>query len=274
MTDVAHLYDWLSRYVQVANWIAYRDRFAGFTMHKPLGEGGVQAVNERLLAIADLPPNPRVLDAGCGFGGTIFAWHARVGGTYDGLTLSRVQARVARREAKKRGIDARFHLRSFDEPIAGKYDAIVAIETLIHAPDLSGTVRNLASAGGKLLIVDDVASGDVPDREADLLARHWHCPRVYTFDDYRRAFTGLAVEREEDLTAGVRTRDLETLAKVERKYARLHRLAALAPARAILSAYLGGIAIERLYAMGRMRYTLWRVSALHVNPPRSDGNRR
>jgi SAM-dependent methyltransferase len=256
VTDVGHLYDWLSRYVQLANWLAYRDRFAGFTMHKPLGEGGVQTVNERLLAIANLPPDPRVLDAGCGFGGTIFAWHARVGGSYDGLTLSRVQTRVATREAKKRGIDARFHLRSFDEPIEGKYDAVIAIETLIHAPDLARTIRNLTSAlapGGKLLIVDDVASGEVPPHDAELLATHWSCPRLYTMDDYRRAGLTLA----EDLTEGVRTRDPETLAKVERKYARMYRLAPIAPARAVLSAYLGGIAIERLYALGLMRYTVW-----------------
>ncbi len=30
---IPSFYDWLSRYVQLSNWIAYRDRFAGFTMH-------------------------------------------------------------------------------------------------------------------------------------------------------------------------------------------------------------------------------------------------
>lgn len=270
MTEIANLYDWLSRYVQLANWIAYRDRFAGFTMHKPLGEGGVQTVNERLLAIADLPPHPRVLDAGCGFGGTIFAWHARAGGTYDGLTLSRVQTRVASREAKRRGIDAHFHLRSFDERIDARYDAIIAIETLIHAPDLAGTVRNLASAlvpGGKLLVVDDMPDGDVPAHDTELLAQYWSS-RAWSIDDFRRAFVhaGLRIDVEEDLTACVRSRDVATLARVERKYARLYRLAPFAPARAVLSAYIGGIAIERLYATGVMRYRLFATRS-HREPP-------
>ena len=259
---VGQMYEWLSLYVQFANWIAYRDRFAGFTMHKPLREGGVQAVNDRLLDVAELPPNPRVLDAGSGFGGTVFAWHARAGGTYDGLTLSPVQARVARREAKKRGIDTRFHLRSFDHPIDRQYDAIVAVETLIHAPDLPRTIRNLASAlapGGKLLVLDDVVAGDVPRHDAASLARYWSCEPVPNLDDYRGAFrdAGLRITTEEDLTQGVRARDLETLANVERKYERLHRLVPLAPVRAVLSAYLGGVSIERLYALGVMRYTLW-----------------
>jgi len=270
VTQIANLYDWLSRYVQLANWIAYRDRYAGFTMHKPIGESGVRTVNERLLAVADLPPNPRILDAGCGFGGTIFAWHERIGGTYDGLTLSGVQARVAAREAKRRGIDAHFHLRSFDERIEEKYDAIIAIETLIHAPDLARTVRNLASAllpGGKLLVVDDMPDGDVPAYDTALLAQYWSS-RAWSIEEFRRAFVdaGLRIDAEEDLTAGVRSRDAATLAKVEQRYRRLYRIP-LAPARAVLSAYIGGVAIERLYATGVMRYRLFATRSLRERPP-------
>src|SRR6184192_442818 len=134
--EIPAYYDWLSRYVQVANWLAYRDRFASFTMHKrlsvPLGTAdgrertaGLEHVNNRLLEAANFPQPPRVLDAGCGFVGTIFHWHSRIGGTYDGLTLSRVQLRVAQREARRRGIDTmcRFHLQSYDSPVAESYDA-------------------------------------------------------------------------------------------------------------------------------------------------------
>src|SRR5439155_6403115 len=34
--QIPDFYDWLSRYVQFSNWMAYRDRFAAFTMHKKL----------------------------------------------------------------------------------------------------------------------------------------------------------------------------------------------------------------------------------------------
>src|SRR4051812_44728603 len=92
---------------------------------------GLEHVNDRLLEAARLPTTPQVLDAGCGFGGTIFHWHSRIGGSYDGLTLSRVQLGVARREARRRGIerDCRFHLQSYDTPADGTYDAVVAIES-------------------------------------------------------------------------------------------------------------------------------------------------
>ncbi|MCU1348396.1 MAG: Methyltransferase type 12 [Acidobacteria bacterium] len=261
------LYDWLSRYVQLANWRAYGDRYAGLTMHKPLavddGEP-IHAVNDRLLAAAHLPPEPRVLDAGCGFGGTILRWAQRIGGTYDGLTLSRVQRRVAQREARRRGLEARcrFHLRSFDDPIAERYDAIVAIETLVHSPHFARSFANLAGAlapGGALLLVEDVPSGGVPPHDAELLAKHWSCPRLPSERDYREAFAreGLTLEYEEDLTAHVRMRDAAAVDRAERRYQRLWRLLPFPPARAVLAAYLGGMAIERLYATGRLHYRLF-----------------
>jgi SAM-dependent methyltransferase len=267
VTDVAHLYDWLSRYVQLANWRAYGDRYAGLTMHKPLAVADgepIHAVNDRLLAAAHFRSEPRVLDAGCGFGGTILRWAPRIGGTYDGLTLSRVQLRVAKREARRRGLAGRcrFHLRSFDDPIDGRYDGIVAIETLVHSPHFARSFANLANAlapGGALLLVEDIPSADVPPHDAELLAKHWSCPQLPSEVDYRDAFAreGLTLEHEEDLTSHVRMRDAAAVDRAERRYQRLWRLLPFAPVRAILAAYLGGLAIERLYATGRLRYRLF-----------------
>ncbi len=325
---VAELYDWLSRYVQLANRLAYGDRFAGFTMHKalagppaapladvagaagaagapaansepasascaagapgvagaPWAAGGVHTVNDRLLAAADLPPRPRVLDAGCGFGGTVFRWHERLGGEYDGLTVSRVQLRVARREARRRGWGAscRFHLQSFDQPLPGEFDGIVAIETLVHAPDPAATVAHLAAAlrpGGRLLLVEDVplaALGAEAAPDLALLREHWGCPRLPALDEYRRSFAaaGLALLHEEDLTAGVRTRPPAELDRLERRYLRLRRALPWGPARAVLAAYLGGIAIERLYATGRLAYRLMVAGRSRAAPPAGSVHRR
>jgi SAM-dependent methyltransferase len=169
---------------------------------------------------------------------------------------------VAQREARRRGFDARFHLRSFDEPAPAAYDAIVAIETLIHSPDLTRTLRNLAAAlvpGGKLLIVDDLSAADVPAHDAALLANHWGIPHLWSEDDYAQAFAdaGLRILQTADLTDRVRPRDLATLAAAERRYLTLQRRLPLPPARAVLNAYLGGIALERLYATGALRYRLF-----------------
>jgi SAM-dependent methyltransferase len=269
-------YDWLSRYVQFANWMVYRDRFAAFTMHKnlavtsPVGAGaktaGVEYVNNRLFQAAGLGPSPRVLDAGCGFGGTIFNWHARLGGSYDGLTLSRVQLRVAQREARRRGVSGccRFQRRSYDSPIEGPYDAVLAIESLIHSRDLRQTIPNLANClrpGGQIMVLDDMARAPIGadcSREAQSLRYHWGCSRYPTRKDYVSAISlaGLKIVYEDDLTAQVQPRPAHRLDELEAVYNRLYGVIPFMPARTILSAYIGGLALERLYLANKVTYSL------------------
>jgi SAM-dependent methyltransferase len=279
---IPDFYDRLSRYVQLSNWLAYRDRFAAFTMHKSLAvpgatngdrdglRAGLQYANDRMLALAGeagLPAEPRVLDAGCGFGGTMFYWHGRVGGRYDGLTLSKVQVDVAERRARGLGIaDAcRLHLRSYDAPLEREYDAVVAIESMIHAPDLDRTVANLAGGlrrGGLLLVLDDMATGDLDvarPADAALVRANWGCPGVFpTVGDFRAAIerAGLTVIAEEDLSPLMRLRSAELLARQERAYTLLRRAIPLAPVRTVISAFLGGVALERLHGTGDVDYRL------------------
>ena len=275
--EIPAYYDWLSRYVQLANWLAYRDRFASFTMHKQLAvpqssdgarrrTAGLEHVNSRLLEAAGLAANPRVLDAGCGFGGTIFHWHSRLGGSYDGLTLSRVQQRVARREARRRGIadNCRFHLQSYDMPVAGTFDAVVAIESLIHSRDLNTTIPNLARSlrpGGVMVILDDMATTNIDDAAPDdarALRDHWGCARYSTQEDYWNAvgLAGLRVSHEDDLTAQVQPRETAVLDRLEKTYTRLYQTLPLTSTRTILSAYIGGLALERLYLKKLVRYRM------------------
>src|SRR4029453_12219333 len=100
-------------------------------------------------ALADLR-NPRVLDAGCGLGGTTFYLHADRGGRYDGITLSADQRARAEREALRRGVaDAcRFHVRSYDDDLRALapdgVDLVIAIESLAHAPDPPRPLAHLA----------------------------------------------------------------------------------------------------------------------------------
>ena len=279
---IPEFYDWLSRYVQVSNWLAYRDRFASFTMHKWLDvpdaaangdrsgrSAGLEYVNRRMLEVADgagLASSPRVLDAGCGFGGTIFHWHERIGGRYDGLTLSKVQVQVAERQARRRGIaDAcGFHLRSYDERQPAEYDAVVAIESLLHSADLERTIANLAGAlapGGLLLVLDDMATGDLDvarPAEAALLRSHWGCSPYPSYDDYRAAIAGtpLTVIHEENLSPLMSPRAPEILDRLERTYTRAHRAVPLAPVRTVVSAFLGGIGLERLHGCGDVEYRM------------------
>ena len=120
--------------------------------------------------IAALPPI-RGLDAGSGYGGTCFRCLHVHGGHWTGVTISPEQWTSAKGIAKARGFDSRidFHLSSYDAPLPGRYNVVVAIESLIHAADPGHTLANLASAidpGGRLILIDDMPVDPVPARDA------------------------------------------------------------------------------------------------------------
>lgn len=272
--DVGSLYDWLSRFTRLRNLVGSGGRNSALSMHKTLRIPGELArdyqnaeifyIDDRALDAAALPPDPQVLDAGCGFGGTIFRWHDRIGGQYDGLTLSRVQQRIAQREASRRGLGAqcRFHFRSYDEPITATYDAVIAIESLIHSPDFDRTFANLAATlkpGGKLVIADDIPSHDLEqDEDALRLKQYWKLVAIPSAEMYRRAITRnrLRVVYDAAYTDCVATRSLAGLRRLEGIYRAIHFTLPIAGPRSISAAFLGGLALERLYLSGRVRYQL------------------
>jgi len=269
------LYDWLSRFNLLMNVVTFGRARADLTMHKTLqvpreleeqyaGPDRRLYINDRALEAANLPPEPRVLDAGCGFGGTIFRWQRRLGGAFDGFTLSRVQWRLACREARRRALESkcRFYLRSYDDPIEERYDAVVSIESLVHSQSFPHTLRNLAQAlkpQGKLVMVEDIpldaAEGD-PDLQ--LMRQHWGLATVPAASSYRAALAanGLRVVHDVDYSEGFRTMAPRRIAQLEHRYLRIHAMLPLAGPRFVLSAFLGGLALERLYQKKLVQYRL------------------
>lgn len=269
------LYDWLSLFNLFTNMVMFGAATADLTMHKTLQVQGDAApsytgaaqrlwINDLALDAAEPGPEPHVLDAGCGFGGTIFRWHEKVGGRYDGLTLSRVQHRLAAREAGRRHVDGtcRFHLRSYDDPITERYDAAVSIEALVHSPAFPETFQNLLQAlrpGGKLIVVEDIPLREAEgDSDLAKIRYYWGLARVPDEDSYRTAIeaNGLRVLHDTDYSEGFRTSPPEKLAKLETRYLRLYNLIPMRGPRFVLAAFLGGLALERLYQKRLVRYRL------------------
>lgn len=232
-------------------------------MHKTLNP----PVDDLALQAANLPPDPRVLDAGCGLGGTVFRWYEKVGGTYEGITLSQVEVDMASREARRRGLSSqcRFFRRSYDEPPAGSYDAVVAIESLIHSENIFRTVEHLCGVlrpGGRLVMVDDVVrDGDngVPGDTLDGLRKFWHLTAIPSEETVREAFSlnGLNLVEETDLTTRIQLDHSRYLSMKDVMIGMIQLVLPVGWVRGVGTAYRGGVALQRLYGEGKARYKMF-----------------
>lgn len=263
------LYDSLARF----QWLRRRLAGAGpgerLEMHKRLaapGNGqrppaGHAGLHDWMWRLLDMPAAPRVLDVGCGFGATLISWARRSEGSYVGIAPSPYQLRRARQEADRCGVQCSFRLQSYDESIEGTFDRVVAVEALFHADDLHATLQNLASCierDGLLLAVEDVAASRSVGEDVDArsLLRAWSSRSLHAREDWRDAAEGAGFEIvvTHDLSDQVEARAAAELARHERCLRLLRRGCPLAGGRRVADAFLGGIALERLYAKGAMSY--------------------
>ena len=270
---VARYYNWLSWFQRATSWIGQGGGYQSLTVHRLLASSdpavaSADVIHERILAAVDLEA-PRVVDAGCGLGGTIFYLHRRLGGEYDGLTLSPTQRVHAEREAKRRGVAAacRFHLRSYDDDLRAIVpegaDLIIAVESLAHSVRPERTVANLAGAlrrGGELIVVDDVPDDALADGDGDFAGFRsgWRCPAIARHAALLGALSnaGLEVERDEDLTPLVARREPSEIERLIRINRRWRSWIGWLGAAELIDSLHGGLMLERLYRRGLMRYRL------------------
>ena len=269
---VARYYDWLSRYHSLVARLGHKGGFDPLTVHRLLRSDRAEVApadvaHDRLLTTLGPIAAPRVIDAGSGFGGTVFYMCARLDGQYDGLTLSPVQQARAAREAARRGVagSCRFHVRSYDadltDVVPGGADLVVAIESLAHSADPLRSVVHLSRAlrpGGTLAIIDDVPRDTLGDDDPDFAAFRggWSCPAIARDRTLAAAFAAahLSVEHDEDLTPLVPLRDRAALERLVLSNRRWRRVLGGSVLGSLVDSLHGGLMLDRLYRRGLMRY--------------------
>jgi tocopherol O-methyltransferase len=112
---------------------------------------------ERLADRAGVPKGARVLDIGCGIGGSSLWLASQFDCDVTGMTISPVQARMATAQAKNRGLAGRVRFQVQDanqwQPDAGTVDLIWIMESSEHFDDKPGFFERCARAlkpGGTL----------------------------------------------------------------------------------------------------------------------------
>ncbi len=282
---LARLYDDLGRFQWWRRRLVGQGPGEGLEMHKRLrsdGPGGVDLTNlngwiwKQLGALDPTWTPENILDLGAGFGATLFDWaqHAP-GARLTGLGLSPYQLAKARGEARRLGLDTRAGFQLCDNAeFAGRgFDLLVSIETLFHAKDLAATFESLVQrlrAGGRLVLVEDMLNEPAGRAQAAVkpLTTLWSTPTLHTVEDYRDALheAGLTLEAEHDLSAWVCCGDLSGFPGRRAKLQRWLAVCPLPPLREVLRAFLGGLYLEELHALGAMSYRAWFVRLSGADP--------
>lgn len=274
MSAISDYYRWLDRWTAVGRLVGYSGGRDTLTVHRALADpsAGGRPTRTRLHDLLMVAIGPltrggvplRVLDAGCGYGGTMIDLCRRAGGTFVGVTLSERQAAIGRRAITRLGLSdvVRIDVRDYDTPPEGPFDLIVAIESLAHSQDPAASVAALGgvlSPQGRFVIVDDMPETDAAgDEDLSRFKAGWGCPILWEAHRYREAFgaLGLQVDVDDDLTSACRPRSLTRLRQFERLNAVARSLVPSVAWRAVLDSYRGGLALERLCRRGRVRYRL------------------
>ena len=151
------------------------------------------------LRFADLPSDPgRILDAGCGVGGSARHLALRYGADVLGLTLSEVQVQRGREINRLTGLDDRVELRRADltqhiDP--NGFDLVWSLESAEHVADKPAMLRSfydLLRPGGTLALVTWCRRPTPPPlstREEHVLRRLralYHLPAWIAVQDYER----------------------------------------------------------------------------------------
>ncbi|WP_437970717.1 class I SAM-dependent methyltransferase [Sorangium sp. So ce260] len=176
----------------------------------------------------ELPEGAHVLDIGCGRGAVARLLATRLGLRVTGIDLSAVPLRVARAEeiagANVTYIHGDVHEHVFSDP----FDGIYGTGAFCHfeAARLFARCRTLLRPDGTLAFMERIRLGDIGPVDWTRLTSEWHCPFVYSVDEYSALLreAGFTLRTVADRTPSFRVwqrRSVEVRRQLEREIVEL-----------------------------------------------------
>jgi cyclopropane fatty-acyl-phospholipid synthase-like methyltransferase len=158
-------------------WSGERDlamHFGYYDKSVETHEQSLLKMNQVFARLAGTTSSDRVLDAGCGCGGTSIWLATNVGCRVEGINIIPYQLRIARRFAAKFNVSGKVRFSQQDYCStsfrSGSFDSVLALESVVHAENkiafASESVR-LLKAGGRLIMSDLMVGTKGPYRKGD-----------------------------------------------------------------------------------------------------------
>ncbi len=188
-----------------------RDKRIG-AIHRRLYPPGVRDLerafhhaNDLILqALIDTRPS-RILDIGCGIGGSIRYLSKHFDAEYVGITISPYQVQAA--ASMGVNLELADYLDSTWFSRQPAVDVMYAIESMQHNPDhrrLASNLRSLCREGSTLIVIDDFLTEgtDINHPLVKRFHRHWRVPGVRQVSELVAAYAGegFVLEQNADLS--------------------------------------------------------------------------
>jgi SAM-dependent methyltransferase len=197
-----------------------------------------------------------IADAGCGYGGfAVFVARQAPTLAVDGYTLSDVQQAVAQQALARLQLSrSRVLVQSYD-CLERQYDAVVAIESLGHSPNVAATLRHWARQlhpGGVIVIIDELFRPEVSPAHPEI---HRFMQSLHFSLLLQRAPVGAMVQ-----AAGLSTTAWVVLSDRYHVHTRpdeeCDRLVHAYQRHGVHLGYIGGMLLEKFYNRGWVDYVL------------------
>jgi O-methyltransferase StaMB len=175
---------------------------------------------ERLTSIMigklDVAPGETVLDLGCGMGQPAIRLARETGVRITGISVSTNDVERANTLARSEGLSdtvtfQRADAMSLPFP-AGSFDAVWAVESVLHMPDREHVLRQVARVlrpGGQLVLSDVFQRLPVPEESRpalDHLLDTWKISSLAELDDYPRMIRAAGLETRELINVSEHTK--------------------------------------------------------------------
>jgi tocopherol O-methyltransferase len=215
--DVAEYYNTTQNHYE-----SWWDLNKGLSLHYGIWTEGITNfsdslanTNRILMELAEIKDSEKILDAGCGVGGSAVFLTRKKNVLVTGISLSEKQVSFAKRRVREMMLDKKiaFHVMDYGKTpfIPGSFDVVWACESLSSAPDKTLPIKEfyrLLKDGGRLILSDFFLAPGNPDDKKGLIGkweRTWSIPGFVTSQSFMNTITeaGFKVTQESDYTAEI-----------------------------------------------------------------------